>query len=84
MANWGLNEVNLRHEELLRRAQQAQRGLERRPEQPVNGQQRGLAWPDSIRLFLKRFTSQIHFKDTVSNDRSPSMTSKRLPSVRES
>ncbi len=85
MANWGLNEVNLRHEELMRRAQQAQRDLERRPEQPVNRQQHRLAWLDSTRVFLERFTLHIHLKDVLFwNDRSPSTTPKRLPSVRES
>ncbi len=84
MANWGPNEVNLRHEELLRRAEKAQRDLEQRPEQPMNRQQRGLARLDSIGLFLQRFSSRLRLKETRWNDTSPSTTPKRLPSARES
>jgi hypothetical protein len=84
MANWGLNEVNLRHDELLRRAGQAQRDLEQRQAQPGNGQQRRFAWPDSIGLFLKRFASTLQLKDSDWNAISPSRTPKQLPSARES
>jgi len=84
MPNNGLNEVYLRHDELLRRGQQAQRNYEQRLEQQVNGQQRRLAWPESIEVFLKRFTSQIHLKDTHWNAKSPSTTPKHSPSAQES
>jgi hypothetical protein len=84
MANWGLNEVNLRHDELLRRAEHAQRDLEQQQEQQGNGQQRRFAWPDSIGLFLKQFASVIQLKDSHWNATSPSRTPKQLPSARES
>lgn len=84
MPNYGLNEVHLRHDELLRRGEQAQRSYEQRLEQQVNGQERRLAWPESIGVFLKRFTSRIHVKDTHWNAKSPSTTAKPSPSAQES
>lgn len=84
MANWGLNEVNQRHQDLLRQAQRAQRDHERLQAQESDGMHDSLAWPESIRVFLRRFSWQTHLKDTHWNAKSPSTTPKRLPSAQES
>jgi hypothetical protein len=81
MPNYGLNEVNLRHDELLRRGQQAQRDYERLPAQERRS---SLAWLHPIKVFLKQFSQQINRKDTLWSAKLPSTTPKHLPSAPES